>query len=109
MYMMALRSTIVDTSAWVTNFSTYKSLTDMFLFQEKENYEVSSSSSSDMISFDLSNGDPYPPHLSVALDDDQYVEFQVEELADFPSNPDEEERVRIITKSWICFTFDPSL
>ena len=70
----------------------------MFLFQEKENYEVSSSSSSDMISFDLSNGDPYPPHLAVALDDDQYVEFQVEELADFPSNPDEEERVRIIKK-----------
>ncbi|XP_013687095.1 uncharacterized protein BNAC04G28890D isoform X4 [Brassica napus] len=61
--------------------------------KEKENYEVSSSSSSDMISFDLSNGDPYPPHLAVALDDDQYVEFQVEELADFPSNPDEEERM----------------
>ncbi|XP_013742834.2 uncharacterized protein LOC106445754 isoform X4 [Brassica napus] len=61
--------------------------------KEKENYEVSSSSSSDMISFDLSNGDPYPPHLAVALDDDQYVEFQVEELADFPSNPVEEERM----------------
>ncbi|KAJ0245555.1 Alpha/beta-Hydrolases superfamily protein [Hirschfeldia incana] len=61
--------------------------------KEKENYEVSSSSSSDMISFDLSNGDPYPPHLSVALDDDQYVEFQVEDLADFPSNADEEERM----------------
>ncbi|KAL0867288.1 hypothetical protein Bca101_046406 [Brassica carinata] len=61
--------------------------------KEKENHEVSSSSSSDMISFDLSNGDPYPPHLSVALDDDQYVEFQVEELADFPSNADEEERM----------------
>ncbi|XP_018484122.1 uncharacterized protein LOC108854943 isoform X2 [Raphanus sativus] len=61
--------------------------------KEKENYEVSSSSSSDMISFDLSNGDPYPPHLSVALDDDQYVEFQVDELADFPSNADEEERM----------------
>ncbi|KAF8119093.1 hypothetical protein N665_0001s0145 [Sinapis alba] len=61
--------------------------------KEKENHEVSSSSSSDMISFDLSNGDPYPPHLAVALDDGQYVEFQVEELPDFPSNADEEERM----------------
>ncbi|XP_024005117.1 uncharacterized protein LOC18029255 isoform X2 [Eutrema salsugineum] len=60
--------------------------------KEKENHEGSSSSSSDMISFDLSNGDPYP-HLAVALDDDQYVEFHVEELADFPSNAEEEERM----------------
>jgi len=70
-------------------------LHDMDLFQEKESLEVSSSSSSDMISFDLSNGDPYPPHLAVALDDDQYVEFHVDELADFPSNAEEEERVRV--------------
>ncbi|CAB78471.1 hypothetical protein [Arabidopsis thaliana] len=63
--------------------------------KEKESLEVSSSSSSDMISFDLSNGDPYPPHLAVALDDDQYVEFHVDELADFPSNAEEEERVRV--------------
>ncbi|KAH0915886.1 hypothetical protein HID58_030332 [Brassica napus] len=55
--------------------------------------EGSSSSSCDMISFDLSNGDPYPPNLAVALDDDQYVEFQVEDLADFPSNAEEEERM----------------
>ncbi|VVB01193.1 unnamed protein product [Arabis nemorensis] len=61
--------------------------------KEKENHDSYSSSSSDMISFDLSNGDPYPPHLAVALDDDQYVEFHVEELADFPSNAEEEERM----------------
>ncbi|CAE6197187.1 unnamed protein product [Arabidopsis arenosa] len=61
--------------------------------KEKENNEVSSSSSSDMISFDLSNGDPYPPHLAVAVDDDQFVEFHVDELADFPSNAEEEERM----------------
>ncbi|XP_033132242.1 uncharacterized protein LOC103835198 isoform X3 [Brassica rapa] len=58
-----------------------------------EEKEGSSSSSCDMISFDLSNGDPYPPNLAVALDDDQYVEFQVEDLADFPSNAEEEERM----------------
>ncbi|KAF8097649.1 hypothetical protein N665_0284s0016 [Sinapis alba] len=58
--------------------------------EEKEG--SSSSSSCDMISFDLSNGDQYPPHLAVALDDDdQYVEFQVEDLVDFPSNAEEEE------------------
>ncbi|CAN8275210.1 unnamed protein product [Cochlearia groenlandica] len=63
--------------------------------KEKEDHEggSSSSSSSDMISFDLSNGDPYTPNLAVALDDDQYVEFHVEELADFPSNADEEEKM----------------
>ncbi|CAN6985833.1 unnamed protein product [Brassica oleracea var. botrytis] len=55
--------------------------------------EGSSSSSCDMISFDLSNGDPYPPNLAVALDDDQYVEFQVEDLPDFPSTAEEEERM----------------
>ncbi|XP_018451004.2 uncharacterized protein LOC108822433 [Raphanus sativus] len=61
---------------------------------ETKEKEGSSSSSCDMISFDLSNGDPYPPHgLAVALDDDQYVEFQVEDLADFPSNAEEEERM----------------
>ncbi|KAL0698639.1 hypothetical protein Bca4012_054761 [Brassica carinata] len=60
---------------------------------ETKEKEGSSSSSSDMISFELSNGDPYPPHLAVALDDDQYVEFQVEDLADFPSTAEEEERM----------------
>lgn len=77
------------------------------LFQDKENHEGYSSSSSDMISFDLSNGDPYPPHLAVALDDDQYVEFHVEELADFPSNAEEEERVSI-KKCGFC-TYDCSI
>lgn len=57
-----------------------------------------------MISFDLSNGDPYP-HLAVALDDDQFVEFHVDELADFPSNAEEEERVRV-KKSGFC-TLNP--
>ncbi|CAN6824702.1 unnamed protein product [Brassica oleracea] len=66
------------------------SLLYVLSFQEKEG---SSSSSCDMISFDLSNGDPYPPNLAVALDDDQYVEFQVEDLPDFPSTAEEEERM----------------
>ncbi|KAJ0233603.1 hypothetical protein HA466_0282310 [Hirschfeldia incana] len=63
---------------------------------ETKEKEGSSSSSSDMVIFDLSDGDPYPPHgLAVALDDDQYVEFQVEDLADFPSTAEEEERMLV--------------
>ncbi|CAH2052920.1 unnamed protein product [Thlaspi arvense] len=59
--------------------------------KEKENHDGRDSSSSpDMISFDLSNGDQYPHHLGMALDDDQYVEYHLE---DIPSNPEEEERM----------------
>ncbi|KAK9903091.1 hypothetical protein M0R45_001232 [Rubus argutus] len=48
------------------------------------------SSSSDMISFEFSNGDP---HVPAPGDDDQYVEYQLEDLAGFPSDVDEEERM----------------
>ncbi|KAF8085365.1 hypothetical protein N665_0670s0012 [Sinapis alba] len=60
--------------------------------KEKENHDGrdDSSSSPDMISFDLSNGDQYPPHLAMALDDDQYLEYHLE---DIPSNAEEEERM----------------
>ncbi|AEE76774.1 alpha/beta-Hydrolases superfamily protein [Arabidopsis thaliana] len=62
--------------------------------KEKENPDGRGSSSSpDMISFDLSDGNQYPPHLRMALDDDQYVEYQMEDMADFPSNAEEEERM----------------
>ncbi|KAG2306754.1 hypothetical protein Bca52824_026502 [Brassica carinata] len=49
-----------------------------------------SSTSPDMISFDLSSGDQYPPQLAMALDDDQYLEYHLEGI---PSNAEEEERV----------------
>ncbi|KAF2533775.1 hypothetical protein F2Q70_00030357 [Brassica cretica] len=66
----------------------------MISFQEKENHDgrEDSSSSPDMISFDLSNGDhdQYPPQLAMALDDDQYLEYHLE---DIPSNAEEEERM----------------
>uniref|UniRef100_A0A1J3EU62 Uncharacterized protein YqkD n=2 Tax=Noccaea caerulescens TaxID=107243 RepID=A0A1J3EU62_NOCCA len=58
--------------------------------KEKENHDGRDSSSPEMISFDLSNGDRYPPHLAMALDDDQYVEYHLE---DIPSNAEEEERM----------------
>ncbi|KAH9765388.1 Hydrolase 4 domain-containing protein [Citrus sinensis] len=52
-----------------------------------------SRSASDMISFELSGGHPYGPHVPTAMDDDQYVEYQLDDLAGFPSNVEEEERM----------------
>jgi len=52
-----------------------------------------SPSPSSMISFELSNGDPFGPHVPAALEDDQYVEYQLDDLAGFPSTSEEEERV----------------
>ncbi|KAK7264546.1 hypothetical protein RJT34_32155 [Clitoria ternatea] len=52
-----------------------------------------SPSSSSMISFELSNGDPFGPHVPTTMDDDQYVEYQLEDLAGFPSSAEEEERM----------------
>lgn len=44
-----------------------------------------------MISFEFSNGHP---HVPAPMDDDRYVEYQLEDLAGFPSDVEEEERVR---------------
>ncbi|KAH9683062.1 Hydrolase 4 domain-containing protein [Citrus sinensis] len=52
-----------------------------------------SRSASNMISFELSDGHPYGPHVPTAMDDDQYVEYQLDDLAGFPSNVEEEERM----------------
>ncbi|CAI9118629.1 OLC1v1020222C1 [Oldenlandia corymbosa var. corymbosa] len=51
------------------------------------------SSSSRMISFELANGDPYGPHVPASIDDDEYVEYSLDSLADFPNNIEEEERM----------------
>lgn len=50
-------------------------------------------SSSKMISFELSNGHPYGPHVPTMMDDDQYVEYQLDDLTGFPCDVEEEERV----------------
>ncbi|XP_015888233.3 uncharacterized protein LOC107423223 [Ziziphus jujuba] len=52
-----------------------------------------SSSSSKMISFEFTNGHPCGPHVPTTLDDDQYVEYQLDDLAGFPSDVEEEERM----------------
>jgi hypothetical protein len=46
-----------------------------------------------MINFELSNGHPYGPHVPTMLNDNQFVEYQLEDLAGFPSSAEEEERV----------------
>lgn len=72
-----------------------------------------------MISFELSNGDPFGSHVPATLEDDQYVEYQLDDLAGFPSTAEEEERVNQLDnfyiieilddKFWILFMFDLSM
>ncbi|KAF5752317.1 hypothetical protein HS088_TW01G00225 [Tripterygium wilfordii] len=50
-------------------------------------------SSSNMISFELSNGDPFGPHVPNTMNDDQYVEYQLDDLTGFPCSAEEEERM----------------
>ncbi|CAI9771017.1 unnamed protein product [Fraxinus pennsylvanica] len=49
-------------------------------------------SSSNMISFELSGDSPHGT-LPASIDDDEYVEYPLDNLADFPSNVEEEERM----------------
>lgn len=51
------------------------------------------SSSSRMISFELSNGHPYGPHVPTTVHDDEYVEYPLGSISGFPSNVEEEERM----------------
>ncbi|XWS22427.1 hypothetical protein CRYUN_Cryun29cG0033100 [Craigia yunnanensis] len=60
--------------------------------QDKDTFDDNGSSSSDMISFELSNGHPFGP-LVPTMDDDQYVEYQLDDLTGFPCNVEEEERM----------------
>lgn len=60
---------------------------------EEEKCGDTSPPSSSMISFELSDGHPYGPHVPTVLDDNQYVEYQLEDLAGFPSSAEEEERM----------------
>ncbi|KAK7303226.1 hypothetical protein RJT34_14128 [Clitoria ternatea] len=60
---------------------------------EAEKCDNLSSSSSTMISFELSNGHLCDPLVPTAQDDGQYVEYQLDDLAGFPSNAEEEQRM----------------
>ncbi|XP_039066804.1 uncharacterized protein LOC120212641 [Hibiscus syriacus] len=51
------------------------------------------SSPSNMISFELSNGHPFGPHVLTTMDDDRFVEYQLDDFTGFPCNVEEEERM----------------
>ncbi|OVA20086.1 hypothetical protein BVC80_1665g49 [Macleaya cordata] len=51
------------------------------------------SSSSGLISFDLSNGHLYESPVPNTTDDDEYIEYPLDNLSDFPCNMEEEERM----------------
>ena len=63
------------------------------MLQDKDTVDDNGLSSSDMISFELSDGHPFGPHVPTTMDDDQYVEYQLDDLTGFPCNVEEEERV----------------
>ncbi|CAN6548097.1 unnamed protein product [Malus baccata var. baccata] len=76
--------------------------------ESKDGKSDNGPSSSDMISFEFANGSPCGPHVPTTMDDDQYVEYQLDDLAGFPSDVDEEERVSHIIDLdvvWIQDTF----
>ncbi|XP_047337798.1 uncharacterized protein LOC124941502 [Impatiens glandulifera] len=50
-------------------------------------------SSSNMISFELSDGQPNGPRVPASIDYDDYLEYSFDNLSHFPSNSDEEERM----------------
>uniref|UniRef100_A0A7C9CVH6 Serine aminopeptidase S33 domain-containing protein n=1 Tax=Opuntia streptacantha TaxID=393608 RepID=A0A7C9CVH6_OPUST len=52
-----------------------------------------SPSASGMINFELTNGQPHGPHVPISFDDDQYVEYPLDTLTDFPRDVEEEERM----------------
>ncbi|CAJ2658495.1 unnamed protein product [Trifolium pratense] len=62
---------------------------------EEEKCDHFSSSSSTMLSFELSNGRLYDPCVPTTLDDDddQYAEYQLDDLTGIPSSADEEQRM----------------
>ncbi|KAI3979910.1 hypothetical protein MKX01_042564 [Papaver californicum] len=51
------------------------------------------SSSAGLISFDLSNGHLHEPMAPNTTDDDEYIEYPLDNLSDFPCNMEEEERM----------------
>lgn len=61
--------------------------------QQAQKCDDLSSSSTAMISFELSNGRLYSPLVPIDLGDDQYVEFQLDDFPGIPSTAKEEQKV----------------
>nr|GMC87421.1 uncharacterized protein LOC109175893 isoform X1 [Ipomoea batatas]GME16596.1 uncharacterized protein LOC109175893 isoform X1 [Ipomoea batatas] len=50
-------------------------------------------SSSNLISFELSNGNPCGPGVLASIDDDEYVEYSLDNLADFSESMEDENKM----------------
>ncbi|XP_031098084.1 uncharacterized protein LOC116002163 isoform X2 [Ipomoea triloba] len=50
-------------------------------------------SSSNLISFELSNGDPCGPGVLASIDDDEYVEYSLDNLTDFSESMEDENKM----------------
>ncbi|XP_010278885.1 PREDICTED: uncharacterized protein LOC104612914 isoform X2 [Nelumbo nucifera] len=64
--------------------------------EQKDGELDNATSSSGLISFELSNGHPYGPHVPTSIDDDdddEYVEYTLDNLAEFPCSVEDEERM----------------
>ncbi|KAK8691460.1 hypothetical protein V6N13_074970 [Hibiscus sabdariffa] len=61
--------------------------------EDKDAVDDNGSSSSNMISFELSNGDLFSPHVPRIMEGDQYVEYQLDDSTVFPCNVEEEEKM----------------
>ncbi|KAK4755751.1 hypothetical protein SAY87_009508 [Trapa incisa] len=55
--------------------------------------EDSCTSSSRMINFELSNGHPFGPRVPASIEDESYVEYELEDLGGFPCTAEEEEKM----------------
>ncbi|XP_050240345.1 uncharacterized protein LOC126689260 isoform X1 [Quercus robur] len=73
--------------------SSFPSKDDQSDDTDLTNDDDQSSTSSKMISFELSNGHPIGPHVPTTSDDDQYVEYPLDDFTGFPCNVEEEERM----------------
>ncbi|GFQ01278.1 hypothetical protein PHJA_002271700 [Phtheirospermum japonicum] len=64
---------------------------------ENRGCDSHASSSNNMISFELSGSSPHVSHNKpISIDDNEYVEYPLDTLADFPSNIEEEERMLMV-------------
>ena len=61
--------------------------------QQAQKCDGLSSSSSTIISFELSNGRLYSPLVPTDLDDDHFVEFQLDDFTGCPSSAKKEQKV----------------
>lgn len=94
MTLICTRITFLFARDWSSFFTTVTLHHAFFQHQEIGGDHLPSSSK--MISFELSDGHPYGPHVPTTMDDDQYVEYQLDDLAGFPCDVEEEERVSLV-------------